>query len=136
QSEQYQALIELKKADPAAIPTRAIIEASSLRNKDQLLEHLDQGGVPPEMQQQMQEMQAALEEAQGKLQEAEQRVQSSQGDMQIKQAELQIKAGELELDREKLEVDRYRAETERLRPPDPHHHQYPNNPLNGGFFNG
>src|SRR5690606_38778207 len=29
QSEQYQALIELKKADPVAIPTRAIIEASS-----------------------------------------------------------------------------------------------------------
>lgn len=84
QSEQYQGLIELKKSDPAAIPTRLIIEASSLRNKDKLFEHLDKGGVPPELQQQMQEMQKAL-------QEAEQKLQSAQGSNELKDRELRIK---------------------------------------------
>lgn len=84
QSEQYQALVELKKADPSAIPTRAIIEASSLRNKDQLLEHVEQGGVPPELQQQMQEMQKALQEAQQQLEQAKR-------DQQLKAMELAIK---------------------------------------------
>ena len=102
QSEQYDQLVELKKADPAAIPTRAIIEASSLRNKDQILEQMDQGGVPPQVQQQMQEMQQALEEAQKQLQQA-------QGD----------KANELM----KLRIDQYKAVTDRIKvlgtiPPD------------------
>lgn len=99
QSEQYQALIELKKADPAAIPTKMVIEASSLRNKDQILEHLEQGGVPPELQKQMQEMQQALEEAQGKVQEAEQKAQANQGDTAIRAHELRIKEYEAITDR-------------------------------------
>lgn len=122
QSEQFRELVELKKADPASIPTKMVIEASSLRNKDQILEHLAQGGIPPQVQQQMEQMQQALQETQAKLQEAEQKAQSAQGDMQVKQAELQLKAAELELEREKLTLERYRAETERIgvmRPPDP-----------------
>lgn len=91
QSEQFEQLVELKKADPAAIPTKMVIEASSLRNKDQILEHLEQGGIPPEIQQQMQEMQEALKEAEAKVQQAEQKAQSSQGDMAIKARELDIK---------------------------------------------
>jgi hypothetical protein len=83
QSEQYQELVELKKADPT-IPTKAIIEASSLRNKKQVLEQMEQGGIPPEMQQRMQEMEQALAEA-------EQKLQAAQGDTQIKAAELQVK---------------------------------------------
>ena len=38
QSEQYQQLIELKKAAPNEIPTKLVIHASQLRNKEQLLE--------------------------------------------------------------------------------------------------
>lgn len=102
QSEQYEQLVELKKADPSAIPTKAIIEASSLRNKDQILEQMEQGGIPPQVQQQMQEMQQALEEAQKQLQQA-------QGD----------KANELM----KLQIDQYKAVTDRIKvlgaiPPD------------------
>lgn len=102
QSEQYEQLVELKKADPNAIPTKAIIEASSLRNKDQILEQMEQGGIPPQVQQQMQEMQQALEEAQKQLQQA-------QGD----------KANELM----KLQIDQYKAVTDRIKvlgaiPPD------------------
>lgn len=102
QSEQYEQLVELKKADPNAIPTKAIIEASSLRNKDQILEQMEQGGIPPQVQQQMQEMQQALEEAQKQLQQV-------QGD----------KASEMM----KLQIDQYKAVTDRIKvlgaiPPD------------------
>jgi hypothetical protein len=114
QSEQYQSLIELKKADPASIPTRMIIEASSLRNKDQILEHLDSGGIPPQVQQQMQEMQQALQQAQQAVQESEQKAQEAQADNAIKAAELQLKQHELAIRQEELGIERYRAETERI----------------------
>lgn len=102
QSEQYEQLVELKKADPNAIPTKAIIEASSLRNKDQILEQMEQGGIPPQVQQQMQEMQQALEDAQKQLQQVH-------GD----------KASEMM----KLQIDQYKAVTDRIKvlgaiPPD------------------
>lgn len=114
QSEQYQALVELKKADPASIPTKLIIEASSLRNKDQILEHLDAGGIPPQVQQQMQEMQQALQEAQQAVQEAEQKAQSGEAEVAIKAAELKIKHQELALRQQELELELFRAETERI----------------------
>lgn len=104
QSEQFEELVKLKTADPASIPTRAIIEASSIRNKQQIIEHLDQGGIPPQIQQQLQQMQQALQEAEQKL-----------AGNDIKQAELQIKQGELQLDAQRLELERFRAETERMR---------------------
>jgi ElaB/YqjD/DUF883 family membrane-anchored ribosome-binding protein len=127
QSEQYQALIELKKSDPAAIPTRMIIEASSLRNKDQLLEHLEQGGVPPEMQQQMQEMQKALEEAQQKLAESEQKCAATdqeaqamhervQAEIKSAQAEMDKREAQMEAAHARWERDQIMAELERLRP--------------------
>jgi hypothetical protein len=96
QSEQFDALVELKKADPQAIPTKLVIEASSLRNKDAILEHLEQGGMPPEVQQQVQEMHKQTEELAKALKEAE--------------AKLQDRS----LDFAKLEVERYKAETDRI----------------------
>jgi len=100
QSEQFEQLVELKKADPQAIPTKAIIEASSLRNKEAILEHLQQGGVPPELTKKMQEMQQALQDTQQQLQKAEQKL-SDKG-----------------LDADKAEKDRqlawFEAETARL----------------------
>lgn len=131
QSEQFEQLVELKKADPASIPTRMVIEASSLRNKDQILEHLDQGGVPPQVQQQMQEMQKALQEAQQQLQQAEAKAASAQGDMQLKAAELQVKQQELQLESMKIEIERYKAETERIHAMRP---EPPQTPQNSGVF--
>ena len=100
QSEQFEQLVELKKADPASIPTQAIIEASSLRNKDKILQHLEQGGIPPQLQQQMQQMQEELQKAQQALAQAQQKL-SDKG-----------------LDAEKADKDRelewFKAETERL----------------------
>ncbi|MFC4728806.1 hypothetical protein [Coralloluteibacterium thermophilus] len=122
QSEQFEQLVELKKADPSAIPTAMVIEASSLRNKDQILEHLESGGIPLQVQQQMQEMQQALQEAQQQVQQAEQKAQSAQGEQQIKAAELDLRRMELQIEAQKLEIERFRAETDRMqamRPPDP-----------------
>lgn len=67
QAEQFQALVEMKRADPMAIPTEMVIEASSLRNKDKILEHLKKGQVPPQVQQQMQEMGQQLQQLQQQL---------------------------------------------------------------------
>jgi len=78
QSEQFEQLVEMKKADPNSIQTKHIIEASNLRNKGAILKDLEQGGIPPQVQQQMQEMQQALQECQQKLQQAEQAAQQSE----------------------------------------------------------
>jgi hypothetical protein len=86
QSEQYQALVDLKKADPS-IPTKLIIEASTLRNKDKLLEQMEQGGIPPQMQQQMQELQQQLAECQKALDAAKQANDLKAGELSIKQYE-------------------------------------------------
>lgn len=114
QSEQYDALIELKKADPAAIPTRAIIEASSLRNKDQILESMESGGIPPQVQQKMQEMGQALKESQDGLQKAQQQIADKQMDAQLKGRDLELKQFDIELRGRALELEQYRAETERI----------------------
>lgn len=121
QSEQFEQLVELKKADPASIPTEMVIEASSLRNKDKILEHIQKGGVPPQVQQQMQEMEQALKDCQEQLQQAEAKVADRQGDMAVKAAELQIKEQELQIRTMELEIERFRAETERMQAmkPDP-----------------
>lgn len=96
QSEQFEALVELKKADPQAIPTQMVIEASSLRNKDKILEHLEQGGIPPQVAKQMEEMQKQGQELAQKLAEAEQKLQDRT------------------LDSRKLDIEAYRAETDRI----------------------
>lgn len=143
QSEQYQQLVELKKADPAAIPTKAIIEASSLRNKRTLLEHLEQGGIPPELQQQMQEMQQALQECQQQLQQAEQAkgvekqeaqaikaqvnadIRTAEAEMARERAEMALAQAQWELAQvakgEQQEIQRYEAQTDRMQAmkPDP-----------------
>lgn len=54
QSEQYQMLTEMWKAAPDRIPLEMVIQASTLRNKDQLLEAIKKPQVPPEVQQMQQ----------------------------------------------------------------------------------
>lgn len=118
QAEQFKALVDLKRADPSAIPTEAIIKASDLRNKDEILKMLEQQ-VPPQMQAQMQAMQQALQQMQGKLQEAEQKAAD-------KRFENMLGAMKLQLEREKLrektaddlaDNDRadYEAQTDRMK---------------------
>jgi DNA-binding transcriptional MerR regulator len=107
QSEQFQALVDLKKADPSAIPSKAIIEASSLRNKDQILKMLEDGGIPPQVQQQMQALQKQLEQAQEQLKQA-------QGDQVKNQIDAAKNADEHAYKMADLELRRYEAETARI----------------------
>ena len=107
QAEQFAALVELKKADPMAIPTDMVIEASNLRNKDRILEHLKAGGIPPQVAQQMQAMQAALAEAQQKLAEAQQA--NAAGAIKA-QADLMG----AQTDQFEAETDRFNAVTDRI----------------------
>lgn len=106
---------------PAAL--KMIIEASQLRNKDKLLENLEEGGneIPPEVQQQMAEMQQAVQQL-GQENEALKMDREGQAaDRQIKGAELELKGREIEQKDEELKLDAYRAQTERLQAmkPDP-----------------
>src|SRR5699024_4108749 len=124
QAEQFKALVDLKRADPSAIPTEAIIKASDLRNKDEIMKLLEQQ-APPQAQAEMQ----------GKLQEAEQKAAD-------KRFENMIDAMKLQLDREKLrektaddladnEREDYRAETDRMQAVNS---MQPEQPPQGGFF--
>src|SRR5699024_4218834 len=124
----------LKRADPSATPTEAIIKASELRNKDEIMKLLEQQ-VPPQVQAQMQAMQQALQQMQGKLQEAEQKAAD-------KRFENMIDAMKLQLDREKLrektaddladnEREDYKAETDRMQAVNS---MQPEQPPQGGFF--
>lgn len=72
QAEQFTQLVELSKnSPPGTIPIEMVIEASNLRNKDRILEHMKKGGIPPQVQQQLQAMQKAIGELTQKLQASE-----------------------------------------------------------------
>lgn len=60
--EQWQAIVELEKAKPGTFPTDVLIEAApNLRNKDKLIERLNQPNEQAAKQQQMQELGFAAE---------------------------------------------------------------------------
>ncbi|WP_045769538.1 hypothetical protein [Xanthomonas albilineans] len=103
QGEQFQQLVELKKADPSSIPTEMIIQASSLRNKDQILEKMQQQ-VPPQLQQQMAQMQQQLQQLQQQLQQKDQQL-----------ADNSLDTAKLMTDQFKAQTDRFEAETDRVR---------------------
>lgn len=63
QSEQFQMLADLFAKAPDRIPLEMVIEASSLRNKDRLLEHLQGQGQPSPEQAQLQQRGAMAEVA-------------------------------------------------------------------------
>lgn len=111
QGEQFNALVELKKADPTSIPTKLIIQASSLRNKDQILEEME-NQIPPQVQQQLQQLQQALQEAQSKLAQAEQKQALDEGELQVKQYGAQTDRMEAETDRMTATADMTRARAE------------------------
>lgn len=107
QAEQFEQLVKLKQSDPSAIPTKAIIEASSLRNKEQILEYIDSHGIPPQVQQQMQDLQKQLEDAQQKLKEAA-------ADQQKNMIEAAKNADKHASEQRKLDLQVYEAETARI----------------------
>lgn len=107
QGEQFQQLVELAKANPQAIPFEMVIQASSLRNKDKILEHMEQQ-VPPQLQQQMQQMQQAIQELQSKLQDADQKL----SDRSLDEAKMQTEQFKAQTAQFEAETDRARAMAE------------------------
>ena len=114
QSEQFEALVQLKQADPSSIPMDMVIEASSLRNKERILEHLKEGGIPPQIQQQMQEMQAALQTAQQRIAQAEGEGQLEQMKMQLEGQKIQVEGMKAEAAKMKAEADYIKAQADLL----------------------
>lgn len=105
QSEQFAQLSEMaSKGIP--IPPQALIEASSLRNKDKILAILKgetEDGVDPKVMQMQQQMQALDQAIQGLTKENE----------QLKQ-QMQQKVGELQIKAQEAETKQYAAETARI----------------------
>lgn len=110
QGEQFETLAQIAP-QAATMPPQlfeALIEASSLRNKDKILAKLKGEGDKQnpqimQMQQQMQEMQQALQEAQ-------MAAQDKSGDIQIKQAELALKEREIAIKEAELQIKAMEAQ--------------------------
>lgn len=109
QSEQFEALVQLAPQAASVPPPlfKALIEASSLRNKDKVLKALEpqpEAGLPPQVQQQMQAMQEQLQQAMQALQAAQAAANDKQGDHAVKMRELDLKEAELMLKRDEAQA--------------------------------
>ena len=118
QSEQFQALVQMKQADPTSISTKTLIKASSLRNKDELLRDLE-NQVPPQVQQQMAMLQQQNQQLQGITQKLYTNLQKAQLDLKAAKTENATDAQKAQLDAwvEQMNViiDQYNAETARMK---------------------
>jgi hypothetical protein len=113
QQEEFQALSEMVKSG-FPIPPTAIVEASNLLHKDRILKEMkEQGGVPPQVQEQMKKLQ---EESQALAQEN----QALKADQQTEQQKIAMKAQadresmsiKAELQSRELQLERERAAAE------------------------
>lgn len=92
QQEQFEVVADLYRANPQAIPFEAVLELSSLRNKDKVLERMKGDPQVQQMQSQIQQMQTQM-------------------GLQRQQLELRQLAGEI--DAEEAETEKTRMETMR-----------------------
>ncbi len=124
QQEEFTALAEMVKSG-IPIPPQAIIEASSLTNKDRILKEMkEQGGVPPAVQEQMkalqdqaqklaQENQALKADQSTEVMKLQAKQQGDAADLQVK---AQLQASELQMQREaaaqEIELAKQKAHAE------------------------
>jgi hypothetical protein len=127
QAEQFEMLAKVLPTAVNLPPPylKALILASSLRGKDQLIEEVEKASqgpqIPPEVQQQMQEAMQRLQELEAENQALKLDAQGKQVDAAIKQEEIGVKrvdqalkGKEIEQKSAELEIDVYRAQTERM----------------------
>jgi hypothetical protein len=101
QAEQFQALTEMYKANPQGVPFDLVIEASNLRNKDRILEKMKEGqGIPPQLQQQMQQMGEQL--------------QAVTAQLEALKADKSVDQFNAETNRAKVGIEAFKAETDRF----------------------
>lgn len=108
QGEQFDALAKIAP-NAAAMPPQlfeALIEASSLRNKEKILQKLkgEEKQLPPEVQQQMEQMQQALQELQGQLQSVSEQLKDKTAEQEIKSREVGVKEYDAETKRMQVET--------------------------------
>lgn len=108
QGEQFDALAKIAP-NAAAMPPQlfeALIEASSLRNKEKILQKLkgEEKQLPPEVQQQMEQMQQALQELQGQLQSVSEQLKDKTAEQEIKSREVGVKEYDAETKRMQVEA--------------------------------
>lgn len=104
QGEQFDTLAKIAPQAGAMPPAlfEALIEASTLRNKDKIIEKLSGAAkIPPQVQQQMQQMGEMVQALQEQLMQMQQQLKDKTMDYTIKAAQ--------------VENDAYRAETERAK---------------------
>lgn len=108
QGEQFDALAKIAP-NAAAMPPQlfeALIEASSLRNKEKILQKLkgEEKQLPPEVQRQMEQMQQALQELQGQLQSVSEQLKDKTAEQEIKSREVGVKEYDAETKRMQVEA--------------------------------
>lgn len=135
QSEQFEMLTNLAQSG-IPIPPKAIIQASSIRNKDQILDEMEKGqSLPPEVQKQMQALQQQVQQLGQQNQHLQQQLADRSQEFQFKEQELQLRNKEIEsraavamakpgktetppsmLDqaKEMADIDKTRAETDQI----------------------
>lgn len=122
QSEQFDTITKILPALANSPPQfwKIIIQASALRDKDKLLEMVDemlegqQPQIPPELQQQIEQGMQLLQQQAQQIEELQRAVADKQGDLAVKAAGVQIQA-------EEADTDRYRATSERIQALTPDH---------------
>ena len=110
QGEQFEQLVQIAP-QAASMPPQlfeALIEASSLRNKDKIIAKLK--GEEDKQNPQIMQMQQQIQEMQQALQEAQMAAQDKSADMQVKQAELELKGREIALKEAELELKAMEAQ--------------------------
>ena len=90
--EDFQAMAEMVKSG-FPLPPKAVILASPLSNKDQILKMMDeQPQIPPELQKKMEQMAEQIEKVQEALQQKEQENQALKADQQVEAAKVRLQA--------------------------------------------
>lgn len=114
-------MTELMRAFPAAAPVIGDLLAKNLDwpGADEIAERLKKlqpggGGIPPELQKQ-------IEEGQARLQELEAENQALKADHSLDAAKIDLDRAKIDVERVRLAVEKFRAETERMEAmkPDP-----------------
>lgn len=95
QSEQFEMLVELARTG-VGIPPKALVQASSIRNKDAILEEMEKGNqLPPQVQEQIEKMQQAIQQGAERMQQMEAQLRDKQGDLAIKAFEAETRRAAL-----------------------------------------
>ncbi|MNU70338.1 hypothetical protein D3C71_597420 [compost metagenome] len=105
QSEQFEQLAQMAQSG-IPIPPKAIILASSLRNKDQILDEMEQGNaLPPQVQQQMQQMQQQLQQQGQAMQQMQEQLRNKDADLRIRAFEAETRRMDAQTPEQRQQAD-------------------------------